>query len=116
MVERVRNDVSDGVHWKCPDTTCNTTNQLELGVFRHVKTNLPLVPQVQPLVLSSALEPIPAHLVGRIISRQFVEMRDLLSDNIALQDQLEVIQGMHHMPSAANSIRPRIREIPSLIT
>ena len=67
--------------------------------------------QSQGLILSPALEPIPARLVGRIASGQFVEMRDLLSDNIALHDQLEAVQGMHYAP---NSVRPRLREVPSL--
>ena len=41
------------------------------------------------MILSLALEPVPYQLVQRIHTRQFVEMRDLLSNNIAL----------HHVPS-----------------
>ena len=77
---------------------------------------LPPVSQSQGLILSSALEPIPARLVGRITSGQFIEMRDLLTDNIALHDQLEVLQGTYHLTTLPNSIRSRVREVPSLIS
>ena len=43
-------------------------------------------------------------------------MRDLLSDNIALHDQLETIQGAYHISAIPNHTRPRIREVPSLIS
>ena len=50
-----------------------------------------VVPQSQGMILSPALQPIPARLVHRIQSGEFVEMRDLLCDNIALHNQLETI-------------------------
>ena len=43
-------------------------------------------------------------------------MRDLLTDNIALHDQLEALQGTYHLTTLPNSIRPRVREVPSLIS
>ncbi len=45
------------------------------------------------LSLSPASEPIPINLVQRVRTGQFVEMRDLMSDNIALINQLSSIQG-----------------------
>ena len=46
------------------------------------------------MIVSPALQPIPARrLVRRIRAGKFVEMRDLLSDNVVLHDQLEAIQG-----------------------
>ena len=47
----------------------------------------------QGVILSPALQPIPARLVWRIVAGHFVEMRDLLLDNIALHDQLEAVSG-----------------------
>ena len=67
------------------------------------------------LSLSPAAEPVPSHLVQRIRTGSFVEMRDLLADNIALQSQLSSLQG----PSMAfnqGGTRPRLREVPSLIS
>ena len=45
------------------------------------------------LILSPASEPFPQNLVDKVKSGLFVEMRELLSDNIALMQQLEDIQG-----------------------
>jgi hypothetical protein len=66
------------------------------------------------LILSPASEPFPQKLVGKVKSGQFVEMRELLSDNIALIQQLEDIQGF---PIATvGATRPRLREVSSLPT
>ena len=46
-----------------------------------------------PLVLSPAAKPFPGKLVDKARSRQFVEMWELLADNIALLHQLEAIHG-----------------------
>ena len=43
-------------------------------------------------------------------------MRELLSNNIALHYQLEAIQGLIHFSATPGSLRPRIREVPSLIS
>ncbi len=40
------------------------------------------------MILSSASDPIPANLVRRIQSGQFIDMHDLLADNITLINQL----------------------------
>ena len=46
------------------------------------------------LILSPAMEPIPPCLVQRILSGQFIHMRELLSDNMALYQQWEGTQGV----------------------
>ncbi len=33
MVERDRNEVSDGIHWKCTDATCNMFKSIRAGSF-----------------------------------------------------------------------------------
>ena len=55
-------------------------------------TSLP-VTQATGIILSPALQPIPACLVRCIQTREFVEMHDLLSDNIALHNQPEAVHG-----------------------
>lgn len=45
------------------------------------------------LILFPAAEPFPNKIVDKVKSGQFVEMRELLTDNIALLQQLEDIQG-----------------------
>ena len=72
--------------------------------------------QREGLILSSALQPIPSHLVRRICAGEFVEMRDLLSNNVALHDQVEAIQGPIFNAATPAALRPRIREVPSLIS
>ena len=67
------------------------------------------------LILSPAADPIPQNLVQRIQSGQFVEMRDLLADNIALLNQLSSLQGTVPLPHTLVS-RTRLREVPSLVS
>ena len=76
------------------------------------------MPQPAPtsgLILSPAAEPFPRKLVDKVTSGQFVEMRELLADNISLLHQLEAIQGYppHHVLGPG---RPRLREVTSLST
>ena len=50
-----------------------------------------LAPTQAGLILTPAVEPVPHKLVQRIQAEQFVEMRDLLGDNIALLQQLNSV-------------------------
>ena len=93
-------------------------------------SSLPTLPTAQPLqapvipapdmasrrglILSPAADPIPHRLVHRIQSGDFVEMRDLLADNVALHDQLEDLHGSAPLAATPLPFRPRLREIPSL--
>ena len=61
--------------------------------------------------LASSFPPIPGNLVRRIQSLEFVEMRDLLPDNIALAERLEALPS-HRSTSKA----PEAREINALPT
>ena len=60
------------------------------------------------LVLFPDCRPIPAKLVKRSLSGQFVEMRDFLMDNVKLVDRLEST-GLQ--PGSMG--RPRMREVSS---
>ena len=66
------------------------------------------------VILSSSSQPIPARLVRRITAGEFVEMRELLCDNVALHDQLESIHGSLQTMATPGALRARMREVPSL--
>ena len=67
------------------------------------------------MILSPAADLIPYSIVQRIQSRQFLEMRDLLADNIALSSQLPPINGVPHLPADILN-NTRFREVPSIIS
>lgn len=66
------------------------------------------------VILSSSSQPIPARLARRIVAGEFIEMRELLCDNIALHDQLESIHGSLQTVATPGALRARMREVPSL--
>lgn len=67
------------------------------------------------LILSPAGEVLPRKLVEKIQSRQFVEMKELLFDNISLLQQLEATQGQVAIQTVG-AARPRLREVTSITT
>ena len=67
------------------------------------------------LILSPACDPFPQTLVNRVQAGQFVEMRDLLADNIALMSQLSSLHGTVPLPMTTVQ-RTRLREVPSLVS
>ena len=98
--------------WYLPPFTANplTTPSPVLAQV----SNLPTTASTQPgLVLSPAAEPLPRRLVEKIVSRQFVEMKELLSDNISLLSHLETVQGLTSLELFGGR-RPRMREVTSL--
>ena len=74
---------------------------------------LPHPSSTSGLVLSPAAEPFPRKLVDKVNSGQFVEMRELMADNITLLHQLEAMYGYSslHLAGVAS---PRLREVSSL--
>ena len=67
------------------------------------------------LRLSSAFAPLPAKLVEKIQSGQYVEMQDLLADNMALQSQLDAMHAHPAYPLAVVA-RLRLRDMHSLLS
>ena len=67
------------------------------------------------MILSPACDPFPESLVRRIQSGQFVDMRDLLADNIALISQLSSLHGPGALPLSSVG-HTRLREVPSLVS
>ena len=70
--------------------------------------------QAEPFRLASCFPPVTAKLVRRIQALEFVDMRELLPDNMALAERLEAL------PARLGNSAPRIiaeqREVPSLLT
>ena len=67
------------------------------------------------MILSLAADPIPYSIVQQIQSGHFVEMRDLLADNIALLNQLSSLQGTVALPQSVVTCT-RLREVLSLVS
>lgn len=72
-------------------------------------------PSDSGLLLSPASEVIPKKLVDKIRSGKFIEMKELLQDNISLASQLEELQGPSSL-QVIGATRPRLREVASLST
>ena len=98
---------------------------MSLRMPLHAQPTLPIFagqrpnPTTQPLLsagvsLSPATEPFPRKIVDRICSGQFVEMRDLLTDNMSLLHQLEAVNGQHPLSSLLGTLRPHLRDVTSL--
>lgn len=89
-----------------------------LAPMAQVVPILPMPSQVsQPLLLSPFFSPLPPKLVDRIRKGEFVEMRELLTDNISLLRHLEELQpGMSSLQHATGSSCPRLREVSSILT
>ena len=94
-----------------PSLVPSLTSQLPVG-------SLPAVTTFSVgIILSPALEPIPHHLVYHIWTGHFLEMRKLLSNNIALHDQLESIQGRVNLAILPSTVlHTRQREVPFLVS
>ena len=67
-------------------------------------------PKLSPFILASAIPPIPGKVVQKVAANEFVDLRELLPDNVSLLEKLE------GLPVAPGSTRPRLREVSSLLT
>ena len=66
------------------------------------------------VVLSSTLPPISAKLAAKVSSGQFVAMKELLTDNMKLYQQLESMPTNQHL--FVGAAKPRLREVDSPLT
>ena len=71
-----------------------------------------LAPATAPLVLASALPPIPGRAVEKISKGQFVDFKELLNDNIALVSQLRELGAV----VSSTSSWSRLREVTDPLT
>lgn len=70
--------------------------------------------QAAGLSLSLASEPFPQKVVDKVRSGNFVEMLELLTNNITLLQQLEVFHSQCSSPSLPGVLRPWLQEVTSL--
>ena len=71
----------------------------------------------QPLVLASSYPPVPARLVDKIKSGKYVDMKEMLSDNISLLRSLEALHpAMHAGLNLAAPTKPRLRDVGDILT
>ena len=68
------------------------------------------------LALAPSIEPLPPKLVQRIRSGHFLELKELLPDNMALQQQLDALHGHLASPLLPPSLKPWFREISSPVS
>ena len=66
------------------------------------------------LSLSMSLHPVPARVVSLIQSGRFIEMRDLLTDNVTVRSHFEDMHGALGVQLLPVNTRPRVREITTL--
>ena len=67
----------------------------------------------KPFLLSEGLPPVPAKLVGRIWKGEFIDMAELLRDNLEAQRR----GGWQDMPSSsASGLSRQRREVPDLLS
>ena len=68
--------------------------------------------ETQPFILSECLPPVPAKLVAKIIKGDFVDMAELLRDNI----EAERRRALGESSSCPNASRPQRREVPDFMS
>lgn len=71
----------------------------------------PTTKTLGPLLLSSALPPVPTKVVEKVQAAQYAHFKDLLADNIALLKRLSDVGVNSHLTSAS-----RMREIEDPLT
>ena len=79
--------------------------------------NITVPPAESPVTavsLSPATEPFPMKLVEKIRSGRFVEMRELLTDNVSLLQQLDALNVQCALPILPGVKKPRLREVTTL--
>ncbi len=64
--------------------------------------------------LSLGTVPFPAKLVVKVRSGAYVEMKELLGNNIALLSEVEIFNGLHHFMGIPGANKPHLREVSSL--
>ena len=66
------------------------------------------------MCLSPGSEPVPQKLVDKVCSGAYVDMKELVGDNISLLSQLESLNIAPTLLALPGSMKPRLREVSSL--
>ena len=74
----------------------------------------PTFPSQSGISLSMSLRPIPARIVSLVQAGRYVEMRDLLGDNVAMRGHLDDMREAMGSSVLQVSSRPRVREVTTL--
>ena len=74
----------------------------------------PVNQKPQPLILSPALTPIPSKIVEHIQKKENVEMKELLTDNVALLKKIQEVNTAVNAPAIANA--SKLREVTDPLT
>ena len=69
------------------------------------------LPTAKPFILSEVLPPVPAKIVTRILRGEFIDMAELLRDNLEAQHR----GALQDVPSSTGVSRSR-REVPDLLS
>lgn len=104
---------ASSLSWASPHLAPIPATTPGLGTGSHYLTPAPIM--VPGLSLSPATAPLPQKLVDKIRSGQFVEMKELLTDNVSLLQQLDTF-GNYAAPTLPGVLKPRLREVTSLPT
>ena len=72
------------------------------------------VPSMAGVHLLPCSQPLPAKLVEKVASGDFVEMKELLGDNISLLHELDHVNGTSIVNLTSSMARPRLKEISSM--
>ena len=87
-----------------------TTAVHSVPLFSAAPSGAIITPGVQPpVVICPSLPPIPGKLVAKVVSGAFVEMLELLPNNIMLCRQLEIQD--KYATSMSHSSKPPLREV-----
>ena len=95
--------------WSLPPSTFGASLP---PAMQTLVTSPPLPTATAAFSLSPATEPFPQKL---ILSGQLVDMREMLTDNVSLLQQLEIMGGQT-APGLPGVLRPHLREVNTLAT
>ena len=96
--------------------TAPSSMALATGSFPLVEAAIASTGRSQGLILSSALPHVPAKIVSKVQAAQFIQMKDLLGDNVTLVNQLDNLPA-NSLGGASSSIpQPQMREVFSALT
>ena len=88
-----------------------TAKQLQVALVRHPALNV--IPPPLPFTLGEGLPPIPAKLFGKIYKGEFVDIAELLHDNMEAERWRTYSQSMETSRGGGSTAR---REIPDLLS
>ena len=105
---------SSAVVWSTGTVAATCPPAVQAATTHVAQTAPPHLGPQAGLLLSPALEVIPKKLVDKIRSGHFIDLKELLQDNISVLDQLETLQGSSGQ--VVGAARHRLRDISSLPT